>query len=177
MGELIFNDKPKWYAIHTKFRSEKYVANALESKGINCYLPLLNVIKKYTSKVKQYQVPLINNYVFVCITPDEKAKVLQTEYVFSFLQIGKEMVAIPEREIEIMKRVVGGNEEVAVNNLTYSVGEEVEIIAGQLTGLKGKLVKQEGKNKFLVELNNIGFELIMTVNVEQLQKKVTGLSV
>ena len=38
--------KPAWYAIHTKYKCEKYVVNSLIHKSINAYTPVLSKTKK-----------------------------------------------------------------------------------------------------------------------------------
>ena len=37
--------------------------------------------------------------------------------------------------------------------------DEVEIIAGNLSGMKGELIEVQGKNKVLIELSHLGYTL------------------
>ncbi len=153
-------DQPKWFAVYTKYKCEKYIVDNLKSKNIEAYLPLLNVTKKYTSKIKKYQVPLINSYVFVKITKDNYLKVLQTEYVMNFVKIRKNLISIPEEEINLLKRIVGEYQEsITSEAIDWIEGQEVEVVAGSLTGLKGRLIEKKNKNRFAVNLNHIGIQL------------------
>ena len=76
----------KWFAVYTKYKCEKYVVDHLARKGIAAYVPLITKIKQYSSRVKRFDIPLINCYVFVKITKDQYIKVLETQYVMSFIK-------------------------------------------------------------------------------------------
>ena len=154
-----------WYAIYTRFKAEKRVTLLLERKGILCYLPLKQVVKRYTRKIKKYQVPLINSYVFVKIDPKQYVKVLETENVIKFVKPGKELYPIPEKEIEILQRIVGGQEvEFKAEPIDFINGKEVEVTSGSMTGVRGKIIKKANRNTFVVELNHIGFQLIIEID-------------
>ncbi len=145
--EIIINQlsstESRWFAVYTKYKCEKYVADQLSKKHIEAYVPIITKTKKYSRKIKHYQIPLINCYVFVCINKAEYVPTLETEYVMKFLRNGQDLLAIPEIEIETLKRVVG--EDIEVKESTRSdwfMGEEVEVIAGQLAGMRGKIVSK-----------------------------------
>lgn len=161
----------KWYAVKVKFRCEKFVLNSLLKKNIECFLPLMTETKIYKSKKKVVQKPLINSYVFVRITEREVVKVLQGEYVFDFLKNNGARSIVREEEIDILKRVVGiHNDALRVNHdQYYTMGSEVEVISGSLTGLKGKVVEQKGKQYFVVEIDSLGVSISMKVNKKHLR--------
>jgi transcription antitermination factor NusG len=159
----------RWFAIYTKYKCEKYVANILEKKRIEAYLPLLKKTKRYTRKIKHYEIPLINCYVFVYINKEEYNRVLETEYVMQFVKQRKHLISIPSDEINLLKRVVGEIQEVKAITSEWIEGQRVEVIAGQLSGITGQLIKKKGKHEFLVELENIGYQLVLTIDPRLLQ--------
>lgn len=79
----------RWFAIYTKYKGEKRVVKSLSKKGIKAYTPLLKKTKRYTRKIKSYEVPLLSCYVFVKISQKEYIRVLETEHVINFLKIKK----------------------------------------------------------------------------------------
>lgn len=158
------DDVPKWFAIFTKYKCEKYVVDRLRKKGVDAYIPILSVVKKYARKTKHVQLPLINCYAFVRITKSQYVKVLETEYVSGFIKQRKNLISIPPREIELLKRIVGEIDGVQSQPLSMEPGSEVEIIGGSLTGVKGKLVKRHGTNTFVVALESIGYQLEMVID-------------
>lgn len=160
----------KWFAVYTKYKREKLVVKTLQEKGIHAYVPIQKVTRHYTRKINRVELPLINCYIFTKITKPEYVPVLETQDVIQFVKFSKNLIAIPEREIDLMKRITGENIALEVDqNTNYQVGDEVEIIAGNLTGLRGKLLRT-GKKNFLVNLQNIGFSLRMEINPKFLQK-------
>ena len=81
-----------------------------------------------------------------------------------FLKQGKDLLAIPDHEIQILKRVTGD-----INH--------VEVIAGHLTGVRGKVISKLGKKSFLVELKTLGFQLMVNVDIKLLRPvKIAELS-
>ncbi len=160
----------RWFAVYTKFKREKQVLKQLTEKGIQAYLPLQSFTRRYTRKVRHVELPLINCYIFTKITKDEYVPVLETQDVVAFVKFAQDLIAIPTPEIEIMKRVVGEGIEIDVQAGSYQLGDEVEIIGGNLTGLKGWLVAAESEKNFVIELENLGYSLRMTVDPSLLSK-------
>jgi transcription antitermination factor NusG len=166
----------RWFAVYTKYKCEKYVADSLAKKQIEAYVPILTKTKRYSRKIKHYSVPLINCYVFVCIKKEDYLKTLETEYVMKFLRNGQDLLAIPEIEIETLKRVVGEDIEVKESSRSdWFMGEEVEVIAGQLAGMRGKIVSKEGKRSFVIDLETIGYQLRIKVDFNLLKPVTDGL--
>ena len=109
----------KWFAIYTKYKAEKFVVEQLKKKGISAYLPLIKKTKRYTRKIKHSQVPLINCYAFVCIDQSEYSKVLETEYVLKFIRQGKNLISIPQYEIDLLERIVNSENVVLFENTDF----------------------------------------------------------
>lgn len=160
----------QWYAVRTQLKCEKMAAQLLDRAGINAYLPLQQYTRRWGRRIVDVQIPLISNYIFVNISRPEYVKVLQTEYIYGFIKFGGQLIPIPEKEIELIKRILGEYKNIDVQTLELVEGEEIEIIAGKLTGLRGKLIQVKGKNKVLVELQNIGVGLYLTVETSMIQK-------
>jgi transcription antitermination factor NusG len=159
----------RWFVIYTKYKTEKYVVDKLKRKGVDSYVPLISYTKKYNRKVKHYEVPLINCYVFVKIKKHEYVKVLETEYVSGFLKNRGNLNEVREEEIEILKKIVGETSDIKSEEISFEKGRRVEIISGNLTGIKGKLLEEQGKTEFLVELESLAWQLRMVINKEHLR--------
>ncbi len=162
----------KWFAVYTRSKSEKVVKRLLQNKHIECYLPLQKVTRRYTRKIKSYEIPLITCYIFVKIVKAQYIPVLETENVVKFIRLARNLIAIPEEEMEILKLVVGEGENVEAQMGKFEEGDEVEIIGGRLTGLKGKLIEIQGKKQMVVELDNVGYSLKMNIDVSLLRRVI-----
>jgi transcription antitermination factor NusG len=168
--------EPRWFAVHTRSKSEKFVQRMLAKKGIYAWLPLQKLLRRYTRSTRMTEKPLINCYVFVKIVKEQYVPVLETENVAGFVRFSKNLIAIPEAEIDILKKITleDGLDVEAVRG-GFSEGDPVEIAAGNLAGLKGRIVKMEGKRKFQVELNYLFHSLLISVDAAFLEK--TRLSI
>jgi transcription antitermination factor NusG len=160
----------RWFAVYTRYKREKLVKKMLEDKGIEAYLPLQKKTRQYIRKIKTVELPLINCYVFVKIVKDQYIGVLETENVLRFVRFSQNIVAIPDREMEVMRRVVGEGIPIEVEVSAFVPGDAVEIIGGNLTGLRGKLVEKHNKKRFVVDLDVIGHSLIMEIDPRLLRR-------
>jgi len=163
---------PKWFAVYTKYKREKVIQKELDRQDITAYLPIQKITRVYASKRKVVQLPLISCYIFVKITKQEYIKVLQAEGVVNFVKIAKNLISIPEREIEIMKQIVGEGIPVTAEPTRLQKGDAVEIIGGNLTGMQGTLVDNHGDKEVIINLESMGYSLRMTLDSKYLQKVV-----
>ena len=165
----------RWFAVYTRYKREKQVLKRLTEKGITTYLPIQRVKRYYTRKVKQVELPLISCYLFTKITKPEYIPVLDTPDVVKFVRFSKNLISIPEREIKLIQRVVGEDVEVEMEPRQHMrKGDEVEIIGGRLTGLKGTLANLDGQKHFVIELENLGYAMRMQVDPQYLRKIRNG---
>lgn len=163
---------PRWYAVRVMYRREKMVDKRLQEKSVHCYLPLQVVFRKYASKTKKVIMPLINSYVFVFVTRRQFGYVLEDPDVFNFVRFGGQPNPIPEREIELLRWVTGEQIQVEVQPLSLERGDLVEIVSGQLTGIRGRILEQRSKNLYKVALmmESIQQELHLDIDPKLLKK-------
>lgn len=177
--KVLFNDdlnrrhlhesEARWFALHTPYKREKSAITQLKRLGIECYVPLIERVKKYVRKVKRYQVPLINNYIFVRIKKQDYVKVLNVRDVSAFVKFNNDILCVPEDEIRMLQTVVGEAQLIHEGQRDFEVGSEVEIINGKLTGIRGKVKEERGKHLLLVELETLGWSIPIEVNPKYLQ--------
>ena len=160
----------RWFAVYTGYKREKKVVSLLEKKGITAYVPLQKLTRYYTRKVKKVELPLISCYVFVQITQSQYVPVLETQFVQRFLKIERNLLAIPQVEIDLLRRIVGEIEGVEADISTLHQGDEVEVIGGQLTGLRGTLMEKKGRQCLVIALQTLGYDLLMEVTPQQVRK-------
>lgn len=165
----------RWYAISTRYKSEKYVVGLITRKRIEAYVPLIRKTKRYTRKIKTYDIPLINCYAFVRIDRSQIVPVLETPNVVGFVKPGDEIIAVRDEEMQLLKRITGEIELIQAEPVSLTPGDRVEIISGNLTGIRGLLTKQNGKHEFVIELDSLGYQLRMVVDKHALRKIHHGI--
>jgi transcriptional antiterminator RfaH len=164
-------DEPKWFAVYTKYKREKIVHKQLVQKGIETFLPLQKVTRYYTRKIKHLELPLLSCYIFVKIVKGEYVPVVRTPDVVDLVRINKNIISIPEREINILRQVVGEKVDMEmVKSSQLKEGDWVEIVSGRLVGLKGQLIEQKSNKNFVISLEKLGYDLHLQVDPKILQK-------
>ncbi len=160
----------RWFAVRTRFKSEKVALKQLTGYKISAYLPIKQLTRRYSGKIRHIEMPLISSFVFVKIKKSEYVKVLETEYIAGFLKFGQNLLSIPESQIDLIRRLLGENIEVTAHQDFLNKGDLVEVIAGPLLGLQGQLVNIQGKERVLVELINSGYSLQIDIENHLLRK-------
>ena len=95
--------EPKWYAVYTKPRWEKKVAELLARQGMEQYCPLNKVQRQWSDRKKTIEEPLFKSYVFIHVKEDALLNVKQTDGVINLLYwLGKPAV-IKDFEIEAIR--------------------------------------------------------------------------
>ena len=160
---MINTRKPHWLAAYTKPRNEKKVLERLQNEEVEVYLPLQKRLKQWSDRKKWVEEPLLRSYIFVKVTDKEYSKVLQVNGVVRYVTFEGKPVPIPENQIDILRLLLGEQVEIEAVNENIEPGELVEVIAGQLSGLKGELVKHNGKKKVVIRIDHISHLLLVTL--------------
>lgn len=159
----------RWYALKTKHRFEKKAFKDLNIRKIDCFLPLFLSIKKYKSKTKKVYKPLINCYIFALLNKKNFTLALDSLYISSIVSNGKEATPIKENEINWLKYLVNEAADFEIEEQCIMKGDNVEITAGPMIGLKGTVMK-ENKNVLFVNLESVGLSIKLTIDKKMLKK-------
>jgi transcription antitermination factor NusG len=145
------NDTPQtngrdWYAIQTRYRFERRVTASLQRQGIETFIPLLEEIHRWSDREKDIQSPLFSGYTFarLDLSPKLKKAVLETEGVIGFVRSGGEVVPVPSRQLEDLRKLLSQKVPCALAAF-LTVGQRVRIRGGCLDGLEGILEQNDAK--------------------------------
>lgn len=145
-----------WFAVQTRPRHEKKVADGLRARTIENFLPLNREIHRWTDRRKLVELPLFPSYVFVRMqsTHDRvRSAVLTTPGVLAFVGHGGLGAPIPDREIESVRHVA---ERATISPAPYlKAGQRLRIRGGCLDGVEGLLLSQDGEDKLIVSIELI----------------------
>lgn len=168
----IGKESPQWFAFRTMYKREKMVAKRLNAKALETYVPLRTIVRHYSSKTTTTQVPLFSSYVFVRLSAKQYATVLNDDDVFEIVKFQGEVGRIKDEEIEFLKEVLRDNSNDYDVKLYEGLEAGVPIVlaGGPLAGTKGKILRSHGNHNFVVELNNLGVSIQLTVDRKYLSK-------
>jgi transcriptional antiterminator RfaH len=155
----LFRDGPEpdasprsWWVLHTKPRQEKSLARQLFRSRVPFYLPLTAHRSLVRGRVLEAHLPLFPGYVFLWADHDERVEALTTGRVVRTLPVpdGEGLW----RDLRQIARLIASGAAVAPEARLVP-GATVEIHAGPLAGLRGKVIRAASGNRFVVEVNFI----------------------
>ena len=152
-----------WYAVYTKPRCEKKVAQLLTKKGIQSYCPINKVLKQWHDRKKWVEEPLFASYVFVCIAPSEGAEVRKTPGILNFVYwLGKPAV-IRNDEIAAIQDFLTHHTDVKLEKTRIKIEDQVQIIYGPLLHQQGKVLEVHQKTVKVV-LPALGYAMVAQID-------------
>lgn len=155
-----------WYALYTRSRAEKKVAETLMRKQVECYCPLNQVEKRWSDRRKIVEEPLFSSYVFVRIPERMKSVVREVEGVVNFVYwLGKPAV-IQAQEIELIKSFLRDHKQVTLEKVPIRQNDMVEITAGPLMHHRGRII-EVSRNKVKAVLSSLGYAMIATLAADE----------
>ena len=159
-----------WYAIYTNPRAEKKVAQALQQRGIECYLPLQTTLKQWSDRKKKVEEPLFKSYAFVLVNLElDRLTVMSTLGVAKFVRIGGENPTIRPQIIEAIKLSLANFNDVEVSTDVIATQQNIRIIAGPLKGYEGIVKEKHGSQYFAIQIAELGAELLIKVPSQYLE--------
>ncbi len=93
-----------WYAVYTKAKMEKKVAELLTRKRLENYCPMNVVDKQWSDRRKPDAEPLFTSYVFVRIPESMMGVVRETEGIVNFVYWLGQPAVIHDADIEMIRR-------------------------------------------------------------------------
>ena len=164
-----------WYAIYTRHQHEKMVAQILTSKGFEAFLPLYETTHNWKDRTKALSLPLFPCYVFLKGGLERRLQIVTTPGMYGIVSSGGQPAAIPDIEIEAIRRVVESG--VPVETHPYlKCGNWVRIKCGPLAGIQGILVRKKNISRLVLSVEILGTAAAMEVAAFQVEAiNATGL--
>lgn len=169
-----------WYVIHTYTGFEDQVAQSLqqrvESLGMGDFVydimvPTEKQVEIKNGKRKVVEKKIFPGYVFVemSVTDYSWYVVRNTPNVTGFIGLGVRPTAIPDKEIQTIKKRMGIDE--PTYQIDFAVNDLVRIVDGPLKGFEAVVNEiDEEKGKVRVAVNMFGRETPTTLDFLQVKK-------
>lgn len=160
--------KKQWYAVYTRSRWEKKVADLLEKKKLEIYCPMNKVQRQWADRKKIILEPLFASYVFVCVSEREHLSIKQTDGVINFVYWLNKPAVIRNEEIDTIKRFLNEYDHVTVEKTQVNLNDRVRIINGPLMMWEGNVVEIR-TNTVKITLPSLGQTLVAEIRKENLE--------
>src|SRR6266852_8442643 len=165
-ADLTMKQEPaNWYAVQTRARNEKVIAERLQEQGLDTFLPLVTEIRRWSDRKKKVELPLFSCYVFVKLVisnSQERMSVYRTNGVFGIVSMRGEAIPIPEEQIDALRTVV--TQQVSWSAHPFlKVGQRVRIRGGSMDGVEGVLLSANGDRTVIISVDAIQRSLAVRV--------------
>jgi transcription antitermination factor NusG len=134
--------EPRWYAAYTSANHEKRVAEQLDVREVEHFLPLYASVRRWKDRRVMLQMPLFPGYVFVRLALRDRLRVLQIPSVVRLVGFNDLPTALPDEEMEILRS--GLSQRLRAEPHPFlTLGRRVRIKSGSLQGLEGILLRRK----------------------------------
>ncbi len=141
----------RWWVLHTRPRSEKALARMIIKKGLPFFLPLYQRRWRSGTRKMSAYLPLFPGYVFLCGTRDHRLSALETNLVANVLPVNEcEQDTLFDDLSRVYALMQSGT--ALTPEARLKPGATVEISGGPFAGLEGKILREAGNLRFLVEV-------------------------
>jgi transcription antitermination factor NusG len=143
--------KLPWFALQVRVRYEEGVADHLEGKGYELFLPLYKCRKRWSDRVKEVEAPLFPGYLFCRLNPQDRLPILKTPGMIQIVGSNRIPTAVDEEEIRAIQAMVASG----IPNHPWpflATGDRVRIESGPLNGLEGILVEFKGNHRLVLSV-------------------------
>lgn len=154
---------PAWWALYTRHQHEKSVSSVLAAKGFEVFLPLYETVRRWKDRNKLLSLPLFPCYVFVRGGMDRRLQVLSTPGVHMILTRGDAVAAIPETEIEAIRKSLVGNFRVEPHPY-LRCGDRVRVTRGSLEGVEGLLLRKKSLCRLILSVEMLAQSVAVEID-------------
>ena len=144
-------DVDQWFALQIRSQHEKIVASTLREKGYEEFLPLCQIKRRWSDRVKRLEAPLFPGYVFCRFDVQKRLPILVTPGVRSIVGLGKIPLPIDNSEIAALQSIVKSG--LPAEPWPFlKIGQRVRIEQGSLEGLEGILLTPKNSYRLVVSV-------------------------
>lgn len=149
-----------WYAMSAIYRSELKVKEYLDSRNIECYIPMIEVLRTRRGRKIKESVPAVCNLIFVHSTSDiiNDVKRYQPRLQFKTMVIDgrNERIKVPDAQMETFIKASSDvglvKQYVDPLSLNLRAGQRVKVTLSDGTEVVGVIISHK-KNKKTIVIN------------------------
>jgi transcription antitermination factor NusG len=152
--QLQLVSRPEWYAAYTHARHEKKVAQQLQERGIEHFLPVYHSVRCWKDRRKELDMVLFPGYVFTRIDVADKLRVLQLPGVVRFVSFNGQPTALAGDDLAALRNALQQGMR-AEHHPYLTAGRRVKVVRGPLTGARGILLRLKTNCRIVISIDAI----------------------
>ena len=157
-----------WYAVYTRCRAEKRVAEEFQARRMEFYLPLYEAVHQWKDRRARVHLPLFPGYVFVRFGDTERVRVLQVPNVVQIVSNHGRPIPLQPHEVDALLAVSAPGMRPEPHPY-LSVGRRVRIKSGPFQGLEGFVKRKNSNFRVVISLDSIMRSMVLDVDEAELE--------
>jgi transcription antitermination factor NusG len=159
---------PLWFLLRTRSSQERKVADALQAKGCEVFLPMHTVRRQWSDRLKTYDAPLFPGYLFCRFSlTRQKLLVLKTPGLVLIYPCVEKPVPLPDLEVERLRRITASRYPIECCD-SPQTGEVVEM-PGDIP-IRGVLVERGTPCRVAIGFEAMGRTVVLHVPLGDLNR-------
>lgn len=160
--EDVHTEEKFWYALRVTYARELKVKQSFDEKGIESYVPMRMVERRFFGKRRKRLVPAIHNLIFVHIERARMKEIKSTtdmpiRYIMD--RESKSPVIVPDKQMADFIAVAKSDNEhvefISPDAISIKSGERVRVIDGAFKGVEGEYIRYKGHSKVAISIRNV----------------------
>jgi transcriptional antiterminator RfaH len=139
----------RWWALHTRPRAEKMLARKFLGRRLGFFLPLQHRQRRHRGRRFAADLPLFPGYLFLHGDAQARLHALETNAIVRCLAV-EDQQRLHADLLRVHRLIASGADLTPEGRL--QPGSPVEVVAGPLAGLTGKVLRQGKRLTFFVEV-------------------------
>jgi transcription antitermination factor NusG len=165
-------EKARWYALAVRYQYERQTERALQSKGLETLAPVYRSRRLWSDRIKEVDLPLFAGYVLCRFALTKRVPVLDTPGVMKIVGFGGAIVALEDREIAGIQRLLASN--LPLEPWPYlKLGDRVRVEHGSMRGMEGTLLRTKDAARLVISVELLQRSIAVELDREAVVPKVT----
>jgi transcription antitermination factor NusG len=153
----------QWYALQTRSRHEKQVAQRIANQKLETFLPLHRSRHLWKNGVHaDVEMPLFPCYLFAKAGVHDRLRLLRLPGVLGFAASSIHPTTIPETDMQMLRTAT---EQLRAEPHPYlAIGDWVRIVSGPLVGMEGILTRKKNEYRVVLSIEAIMRSIVVEVS-------------
>jgi transcription antitermination factor NusG len=157
------NAVASWFALTVQPNHERTAERGLLNRGLEAYLPVHRVRRRWSDRQKDMDVVLFPGYVFCRFLRSDLMRVLGAPSVRSVVGLGRSPSPVDDSEISAVKALISSGRPILPWPY-LRIGQNVMIDDGPLAYLRGVVVRVKDSCRVVVSIEALGCSLAVEVD-------------
>ncbi len=157
------DDNRPWFALRVKPNHEKRVSELINYQGLEEFLPLYRVRRKWAQRMQNIDTPLFPGYVFSRFERQSWTKIINTPGVIDAVRFGTTLASVDDEEIRALQLVQ--HSKTAMRPSPYlRAGQIMRVTAGPLAGVNGTLMELKGVTRLVLSVTLLQRSVLVEID-------------